>query len=170
MGSNDKIVYSDVCTISSDLPQAAGKSYNSPVFNCGELYRYLRFKVSAERVYWHMGEFELYYTTSTATLLKQFEGTSLTDAYAAARYDVLMSAVNVYKYGTTSAQVLAAKETLQKAYDELLAMKNSATGIAGIADAGCAEGAPIYNLAGCSLVHIENPGVYVVNGKKILVK
>ena len=170
MGSNDKIVYSDVCTISSDLPQAAGKSYKSPVFNCGELYRYLRFKVSAERVYWHMGEFELYYTTSTATLLKQFEGTSLTDAYAAARYDVLMSAVNVYKYGTTSAQVLAAKETLQKAYDELLAMKNSATGIAGIADAGCAEGAPIYNLAGCSLVHIDNPGVYVVNGKKILVK
>ena len=170
MGSNDKIVYSDVCTISSDLPQAAGKSYKSPVFNCGELYRYLRFKVSAERVYWHMGEFELYYTTSTATLLKQFEGTSLTDAYAAARYDVLMSAVNVYKYGTTSAQVLAAKEILQKAYDELLAMKNSATGIAGIADAGCAEGAPIYNLAGCSLVYIDNPGVYVVNGKKILVK
>ena len=117
-----------------------------------------------------MGEFELYYMTSSASVLKQFEGTSLTNAYAAARYDVLVDAVNVYKYGTTSVQVMAAKEALQRAYEELLAMMNAATHIAGVVNAEREVGAPIYNLAGNTLMQIDNPGVYVVNGKKVLVK
>ena len=169
MGSNDKVAYSNIYSVTAGLPQYAGASYESSVFDCERPCRYLRFRIDAERVYWHMGEFELYYMTSTANVLKQFEGTALNNAYAAARYDVLMSAVNVYKYGASSAQLAAAKEALQKAYDELLAMMNAVTHIAGVAVDGCEEDG-IYNLAGCSLVQIDNPGVYVVNGKKVLVK
>ena len=169
MGSNDKVAYSDVYTVSTGLPQYAGASYESSLFDCTQPYRYLRFRVDAERVYWHMGEFELYYMTSVATVLKQFEGTALNNAYAAAKYDILMSAVNVYKYVTSSAQLATAMETLQKEYEELLAMINAVTGIAGVVVEGGEEGS-IYNLAGNSLVQIENPGVYVVNGRKVLVK
>ena len=170
MGSNDKAAYSNVYTVSSGLPQAAGQGYASAVFGCKQPYRYLRFKVDAERVYWHMGEFELYYMTSVATVHKQFEGTELNNAFAAAKYDVLQSAVNVYRYGTTSAQVAAAKNELQKAYDELLEKVNVVTHVADVVEDGCKGGAEIYNLAGCCLVQIDAPGVYVVNGKKVLVK
>ena len=170
MGGNDKATYSNVYTVSSGLPQAAARGYASDVFGCKQPYRYLRFKVDAERVYWHMGEFELYYMTSVATVREQFEGTELNNAYAAAKYDVLQSAVNVYRYGTTSAQVAAAKNELQKAYDELLEKVNVVTHVADVVEDGCKGGAEIYNLAGCCLVQIDAPGVYVVNGKKVLVK
>ena len=170
MGSNDKATYSNVYAVSSGLPQAAGRDYASEVFDCVNPCRYLRFKVTAERTYWHMGEFELYHMTSTASVFKQFEGTTLNNAFAAAKYDVLQSAVNVYNHGTTASQVAKAKEKLQKAYDELLAAVNKITHIANIAEDGGKGGAEIYNLAGCSLVQIDAPGVYVINGKKVLVK
>ena len=107
--------------------------------------------------------------TSTASVFNQFQGTSLNNSYAAAKYDVLLSAKAVYEHGTTTAHVIATKENLQKAYDDLLAMVNAVTHIANVVK-DCGYGAEIYNLAGCSLVQIDNPGVYVVNGKKVLVK
>ena len=169
MGSNDKAAYSNVYAVSSGLPQTANATYRSSVFSCVQPYRYLRFRVDAERVYWHMGEFELYHMTSTASVFNQFQGTSLNNSYAAAKYDVLLSAKAVYEHGTTAAHVTATKENLQKAYDDLLAMVNAVTHIANVVE-DCGYGAEIYNLAGCSLVQIDNPGVYVVNGKKVLVK
>ena len=171
MGSNDKVVYSDVYTVSSGLPQAAGRDYTSAVFSCGQPYRYLRFKVVAERVYWHMGEFELYYMSSTASVFKQFEGTALNDAYAAAMYDVLLSAVSVYQYGTTAAQVSAAKNELQKAYDELLEMvkANDSTGIADVKDEAV-EQKLIYDLTGCCYADIIRPGFYIVDGEKVFIR
>ena len=170
MGSNDKVAYSDVYTVSTGLPQYAGASYESSLFDCTQPYRYLRFRVDAERVYWHMGEFELYHMSSTASVYKQFEGTSLNNTYAAAKYDVLLSAKTVYEYGATSAIVASVKSELQKAYDDLLAMVNAVTHVAIVVEDSDKGGAEIYNLAGCSLVQIDNPGVYVVNGKKVLVK
>ncbi|MBO7239360.1 MAG: alpha-N-acetylglucosaminidase C-terminal domain-containing protein [Bacteroidaceae bacterium] len=170
MGSNEKTTYTNVYAVSSGLPQAPGKSYVSEIFNCANPYRYLRFKVAAERTYWHMGEFELYHMTSTAAVFKQFEGTDLNNAFAAAMYDVLLSAVNVYNHGTTASQVTKAKEKLQNAYDELLAKVNDVTHVAGVVEDTGKGRSEIYNLAGCSLLQIDNPGVYVVNGKKVLVK
>ena len=170
MGSNDKVVYSNLYAVTSGLPQTANTTYRSSVFSCTQPYRYLRFKVDAERVYWHMGEFELYRMSSTASVYKQFEGTSLNNTYAAAKYDVLLSAKTVYEYGATSAIVASVKSELQKAYDDLLAMVNAVTHVAIVVEDSDKGGAEIYNLAGCSLVQIDNPGVYVVNGKKVLVK
>ena len=170
MGSNDKTEYANVYSVSAGLPQSAGAGYTSAVFSCGMPYRYLRFKVDAERVYWHMGEFELYHMTSTALVLQQFYGTSLDNAYAAARYDVLLSAKAIYEYGMTASQILAAKKELQTAYDELIEMVNTVTGIDNVVDEDIKDGALIYNLAGSRLVQIDNPGVYVVNGKKVLIR
>ena len=169
-GSNDKSGYTNLYTVSAGLPQAANQGFVSQVFDCVRPYRYLRFRVDAERVYWHMGEFELYRMTSSAVVHKHFEGTSLTNSYAAARYDVLLSAKSVFEYGTTVAQMVKAKEQLQKAYDELLAMVNAVTDIAEVSQSGCGNSSTIYNLAGSSLMQIDNPGVYVVNGKKVFVK
>ena len=171
MGSNDKIGYSDVYAVSSGLPQAVNKDYTSAVFSCVQPYRYLRFKVVAERVYWHMGEFELYYMSSTASVFKQFEGTALNAAYAAEKYDILLSAISVYQYGTTSAQISAAKDRLQKAYDELLEMvkANDSTGIADVK--GEAAGRKvIYDLTGCRYADITRPGFYIVDGEKVFIK
>ena len=171
MGSNDKVAYSDVYTVSSGLPQAVNRGYTSAVFSCGQPYRYLRFKVVAERVYWHMGEFELYFMSSTASVFKQFEGTALNDAYAAAKYDVLLSAVSVYQYGTTAAQVSAAKDELQKAYDELLEMvkANDSTGIADVKDE-TVERRLIYDFTGCRYADITRPGFYIVDGEKVFIR
>ena len=170
MGSNDKTEYTKLYTVSAGLPQAANQRYVSKVFDCGRPYRYLRFRVDAERVYWHMGEFELNRMTATAVVQKHFEGTSLTNSYAAAKYDVLLSAKSVYKYGATATQIVKAKDELQKAYDELLAMVTAVTDIADVLHPGHNDSMTIYNLAGSSLLQIDNPGVYVVNGKKIFVK
>ena len=170
MGSNDKTEYANVYSVSAGLPQSAGTGYTSAVFSCAQPYRHLRFKVDAERVYWHMGEFELYRMTSTASVFKQYEGSSLNNSYAAAKYDVLLSAMSVFENGTTAAQMAKAKDELQKAYDELLAMVNAVTDIVDVVPSQSEGGKAIYNLAGSSLVQIDDPGVYVVNGKKVLVK
>ena len=171
MGSNDKVGYSDVYAVSSGLPQTVNKDYTSAVFSCALPYRYLRFKVVAERVYWHMGEFELYYMSSTASVFKQFEGTALNAAYAAEKYDILLSAISVYQYGTTAAQISAAKDRLQKAYDELLEMvkANDATGIADV-KGETAGRKVIYDLTGCSYADITRPGFYIVDGEKVFVR
>ena len=118
-----------------------------------------------------MGEFELYYMSSTASVFKQFEGTALNAAYAAEKYDILLSAISVYQYGTTSAQISAAKDRLQKAYDELLEMvkANDSTGIADVK--GEAAGRKvIFDLTGCRYADITRPGFYIVDGEKVFIK
>ena len=87
--------------------------------------RYLRFNVYAERGYWHMSDFNIYKTNSTADVFPVFDGTELTDDFAAVRYDVLVDAINTYDYGTTAAEMQAAVDTLQTAYDELLEKFNT---------------------------------------------
>ena len=118
MGSNDKQNYTEIHTENSNLPQATNKEFKSAVFDCGQPYRYLRFKVAAERTYWHMGEFELYYMTSTADVYSYLE-TGITNEQAATGYDAMSDAQAVYDFGTTAAEMQAAKTELQSAYDTL---------------------------------------------------
>ena len=83
--------------------------------------RYLRFNVYAERGYWHMSEFNIYQTSSTADVLDKYNDTELTDDFAAEKYNVLLDAINAYDYCTTTAGVNAAQDALQAAYDALKA-------------------------------------------------
>ena len=125
MGSNDKQNYTEIHTESSNLPQATNKEFKSAVFDCGQPYRYLRFKVTAERTYWHMGEFELFFMTSTADVYSYLEA-GITNEQAAAGYDAMLDAQAVYDYGTTAAEMQAAKTELQSAYDTLKALLEAA--------------------------------------------
>ena len=118
MGSNDKTNYTDIYTVSEGLPQATNQSFTSAVFDCKQPYRYLRFKVTAERTYWHMGEFELYYMSSTADVFPILES-GITNEQAATAYDALVNATKVFDFGTTAAQMQNAATVLQSAYNEL---------------------------------------------------
>ena len=124
MGSNDKQNYTEIHTENSNLPQATNKEFKSAVFDCGQPYRYLRFKVAAERTYWHMGEFELYYMTSTADVFSYLGG--ITNEQAATGYDAMLDAQAVYDFGTTATEMQAAKTELQSAYDTLKTLLEAA--------------------------------------------
>ncbi|MBO5664958.1 MAG: discoidin domain-containing protein, partial [Bacteroidaceae bacterium] len=125
MGSNDKQNYTEIHTENSNLPQTTNKEFKSAVFDCGQPYRYLRFKVAAERTYWHMGEFELYYMTSTADVYSYLEA-GITNEQAATGYDAMSDAQAVYDFGTTAVEMQAAKTELQSAYDTLKALLEAA--------------------------------------------
>ena len=118
MGSNDKTNYTDLHVENQNLPQAVNKNFTSAAFDCGKAYRYLRFKVTAERKYWHMGEFELYHMTSTADVFSYLEG-GITDEQAATAYDALLDAIYIFDNGTTADEMVAAETALQSAYNTL---------------------------------------------------
>ena len=121
MGSNDKQNYTEIHIEKSSLPQDVNKEFKSAVFDCGKAYRYIRFKVTAERTYWHMGEFELYFMTSTADVLSYLEG-GITNEQAAAAYDALVEAKYVFNNATTTDEMKAATTVLKSAYDTLEAL------------------------------------------------
>ena len=124
VSDEEDVDFVDIQTF-SNLPQGKNSTYTSETYSTQKAYRYMRFKVVAENKYWHMAEFELYKKTSSADVFPVFDGTELTDDFAAARYDVLVDAINTYDYGTTAAEMQAAVSALQTAYDELLEKFNT---------------------------------------------
>ena len=115
-----------------------------------------------------MAEFDIYKLTSTAKVLDGFKGTGLDNDFAAAAYDVLSDAKRVYNSGNTVEQIKAAREKLQKSYDELRAF--IATGISSVYMPKDSSVNGIFGLSGHRLDDIRSSGIYVVNGKKILVR
>lgn len=60
LGSNDGKNFAPVAKFDSKLPQMANTRWESGTIEAAEEYSHLRFVVTAERVYFHMGEFYLY--------------------------------------------------------------------------------------------------------------
>ena len=122
-GSTDKESWTAITTV-NDIPTTAGASWTSDVVVPTADYPYLRFVVTTtdNRIYFHMAEFNLYDATTTADVLDKYDGTALTPEYAAAKYDALLSAMDVYENAATVEELTAAKTALQQAYDELKAM------------------------------------------------
>lgn len=118
MCSDNKQSYTTVYTVSSGLPQAVNKSFTSETFNCGKAYRYIRFKVSAERTYWHMGEFELYSMSAKANVFTHLEK-ALTDDEATALYNKLANAINTSDNGKTAEEMQAAYNALKPLYTDI---------------------------------------------------
>lgn len=128
-------VYEEIVVL-KDLPNGAKTTYNSPEAYDVKGYKYLRFMVddtyrelgynNGQHKAYSMAEFDLYKMTSTATVHKIYEGTELTNDFAASKYDVLLNAINVSNYGTTADELNAAKAKLQVAYDELKAKMEAA--------------------------------------------
>ncbi|MBQ8270690.1 MAG: alpha-N-acetylglucosaminidase C-terminal domain-containing protein [Bacteroidaceae bacterium] len=80
--------------------------------------RYLRFNVLAERGYWHMSEFNIYQTTSTAEVVDKYSAV-IENTFAATQYDVLIDAKNTYDYGDTEEEITNAATALQAAITAL---------------------------------------------------
>ncbi len=80
--------------------------------------RYLRFNVNAERGYWHMSEFNIYRTSSTAEVVDEYSEV-IDNEFAAEQYDVLVDAKNTYDYGETTLETTNAVDALAAAIEAL---------------------------------------------------
>ncbi|MBQ8336466.1 MAG: alpha-N-acetylglucosaminidase [Bacteroidaceae bacterium] len=163
MGSYDKKNYSNVYTVNSGLPQGVNQAFASDYFNCGRDYRYLRFKVDAERTYWHMGEFELYAKSSKAALNESFNDI-VTAADVERLYDMTTVAKYLYDNSIDNNELDAAYEKLNRYYLEL----QKSTSITSINTAEAADS--VYDLSGRRLEENADAGIYIVNGKKVMVR
>ena len=127
-GSNDGVNYDFIDTVTG-LPTGKGLTYDSPVFATAKKYSILRFTIVATNtnnkddggdfIFSHMAEFNLYKAETTADVLDKYDGTELTDDFAAECYDVLQNAKLLYESGT-AAEIDAAATALEAAYDKLL--------------------------------------------------
>lgn len=102
------------------LSQSSGHEWTSTEINSDTPYRFLRFNgYTTGTGFWAMAKFELYKVGASADLIDKYDGTELTDAFAAKQYDVLLDAINVYDNGTTAAQMQAAATALDAAITAL---------------------------------------------------
>ena len=125
-GSTDKSQWTTIATVTG-LQNTKGATWSSDVISSEILYPYLRFVVKTHtnennigRPYFHMAKFDLFKISSSASVFNVFENTELSNDFAAAKYDVLLDAINVYDNGTTAQEMEDARTNLQTAYDELL--------------------------------------------------
>ena len=163
MGSYDRSKYTDIYTVEEGLPQAVNQTYTSEFFYCGKDYRYLRFKIMAERTYWHMGEFDIYAMSAKATIKNDYSST-VKATEIESLYNMMVIARHLYDNSVDNDEMDAAYNKLKTLYDALL----KATGIEGIT-ANAAFGS-IYDLSGRSLSDVSKSGIYIVDGKKVLMR
>ena len=163
MGSYDRSKYTDIYTVEEGLPQAVNHTYTSEFFNCGKDYRYLRFKIMAERTYWHMGEFDIYAMSAKATVKNDYSSTAKATEIESL-YNMMVIARHLYDNSFDNDEMDAAYNKLKTLYQTLL----KATGIEGIT-ANAAFGS-IYDLSGRSLSDVSKSGIYIVDGKKVLLR
>lgn len=117
-GSDDNSNYIKIAEITEPaFPQSTNTKWELGK-NLYSDMRYLRFNVLAERGYWHMSEFNIYQTASTAEVVDKYSEVIKND-FAATQYDVLVDAKNTYDYGETLEETANAVTALQNAIDAL---------------------------------------------------
>ena len=173
-GSTDGNDFTYITTV-SNLPTGninTNVTYTSEEIVCDKEYSYLRFTVTANNSgnkeagghpYFHMAEFSLLAATGLPEELVVAIETANT-AIAVAR-EVLTTAETAEEYN-------AAAEAIKKAYDDFLAAikgdNDDTTCIKNVETT--MENSVIFDLAGRKVKNISAPGMYIVNGKKVLVK
>ena len=163
MGSYEKEKYEETYSISEGLPQSSNSHYYSDIFNCGKDYRYIRFKILAERTYWHMGEFELHAIASRATLNEEYQNININDVEDL--YDLTVAAKHIYQNSIDNDEMDAIYSKLDKMYK----MLSTATGIENInSDRLCND--TIYDLGGRRHEKKPKKGIYIINGKKTVIR
>ncbi|MBR4989346.1 MAG: alpha-N-acetylglucosaminidase C-terminal domain-containing protein [Bacteroidaceae bacterium] len=163
MLSKDKQNYENIYTVSEGLPQKPSSDYNSGQFGSNKEYRYIRFKITAERTYWHMGEFEIYAISSKATINTEYSTVKAEDAEAL--YDLMVIAKGVYDNSIDNSELDAMYKRLNERYNAVL--KSS-----GINDTAyiTANKDTVYDLSGRKQEKTPKKGIYIVNGKKKMIK
>lgn len=124
--SNDTSDYTLIATVTG-LPQSAGKNWESAAVSAAEDYRYLRFVVTTgdNRKYFHMAEFYLYSIDYDVTKLEGFSSVD-DDIVKEAYINMLKGKAWLTRNDATAANITAAEETLQDAYEELKTEYNNA--------------------------------------------
>ena len=174
-GSSDKNSWETITTV-FDLPQSGGAAWKSGVITTEKSYPYLRFVVTTgtNRKFFHMAKFDIHKVSASADVFSYLED-GITDKQAATAYDALLDAIYVLDNGTTKEEMQAAKDTLQQAYNTLKGLleeairdDEGATAIDEVNDEDENIKA-IYDLTGRK-VETPDKGIYVINGKKVLIK
>ena len=172
MCSNDKTNYTEVYTVSEGLPQAVDRNFTSDIFNCNKIYRYIRFKVTAERTYWHMGEFELYGFSASADIFTHLKSI-LTNDEVIELYNRLIQATNIYDNGTTAAEMQAAYEALDPLYRTIMEKvmdNNDDTTNIKMPYSEENYAATVFDITGRRIKGVTIPGIYIINGQKRVVQ
>ena len=163
MCSDDKQNYKEVNTIDEGLPQASSTDYTSDIIDCGKNYRYLRFKILAERTYWHMGEFGLSSIGGKSTIKSAYRE-DVTKDEVENIYNLMVAAKYLYENSVDNNELDAAYNKLDELYRALLATSDIKE-ITASATVGS-----IYDLSGRMVPDSTKSGIYIVGGKKVLVK
>jgi len=177
-GSNDNSKYTTLATLSG-LPSGSGASYSSPVISDGNDYRYFRMMVTegaGDAGYSHE-----YFAISEIGLNDAVEVVTPDAKYPNVTVDMMLAVRD--EIADTDALFAAASQTQTKintCYEELLAVYNALAEAMGVEtsieeivfeDADVRpEVQGIYDLQGRKLDKIGKSGIYIVNGKKVLVK
>ena len=163
MGSNNKMNYENIYAVSENLPQAAKMDFYSEPFNCDKEYRYMRFKITAERTYWHMGEFEIYAISSKAIINGEYAYVNSDDVEAL--YDLNTVAKKVYDNSFDNNEIDAMYNKLHERYSTL----QKVTGIDNIQGKALSNDS-VFDLGGRRHDKKLKKGLYIINGKKRVVK
>ena len=161
MLSNNKLDYRNCYTVSEGLPQKPSSDFHSGEFG-NKGYRYMRFKVTAERTYWHMGEFELYAISSKATVNSEYNSIKAEDVDAL--YDLVAIAKSVFDNSMDESELEAMYERLSELYNAI--QKSSGIKSTTIS----AKNDSVYDLLGRRQEKKPQKGIYIVNGKKRMFK
>ena len=122
----------------------------------------MRFKVTAERTYWHMGEFELYAISSKATVNGEYSSIKAEDVEAL--YDLLTIAKKVYDNSIDENELANMYKRLSERYNAIL----KSSGIKSTAIS--ARNNTVYDLSGRLQEKEPQRGIYIINGKKRMIK
>lgn len=165
-----------VATFAEDLPKTNREVYLSDAVPLAKAFRHLRFMVT-ETHYGQddnghpsfvMAEFGLSKATVKATPSSDYP--DVTAAHMENAYKSMLSGRGVVNADVTSSQLKDAYETLSRHYTELV----NAMHVVGIVDiegdAADNSATVIYDLSGRRLNTVTAPGIYIVNGKKLMLK
>lgn len=168
MGSNDKKSYTNVYSVAEGLPQEVGKEFVSEKIILNEGYRHLRFKIDAERIYWHLGEFTLSTLSSAADVDAQYRGAVTADE-AALCYDAMLAAQGVYKAGTSIEEFQNAHDALEAHYKAILAKVEKITAVDELPTEATEESGALYDLSGRRRSTAAK-GIFILNGRKVFIR
>ena len=184
-GSNDSNNFEKIVELrntTDKLPAYTklGQYWYSDTISADSAYRYLRFEVTQSEGPGSnkIGSYQYFAMSEFAIECPEIVVNSLKDAYNTEWYietykDVateMQSAIAVLNNEDSDADdIAAATEELQAKYDLLVAAYKDPTGIDGVEANGLNKGG-IFDISGRRVNQIAAPGLYIVNGKKQLVK
>lgn len=179
-GSNDGKTFTKLTDLKGNLPSGEGVGYTSPIISSDQAYRYIRLEVTQStagtNTYFALAELSLNNAQLQVNCNPEYP--AVTEELMLKVKATLEDAETVLASSTaTAAKLKAAYEPLRAAYDELC----QALGVATAPELPfydsieeitfeAAQSQGIYDLQGRRLNKISNKGIYIINGKKHLVK